>query len=329
MKQCRIVFGTFVASFLPLAANAGAQPPEQQYPTRTIRIILPTGPGGSVDHGARILAEKLRERLGQSVVVENRAGANTIIGTAAVAKAPPDGYTLLFVSSSHVLVPLVVSKLPYDPIRDFAPVGTMAYTPYVMVTHPSLPVNSVQQFIAYAKSKPGALNYGSSGVGLGSHIAAEVFSTMTGTRMQHVPYKSGGQVVSELAGGQVQVSWNSVGAVAPLVKAGKLRALAVSADSRVPMLPDVPTFSEAGVPQFQERVWLGLFAPAGTPKPIVNKLSDEMARILRSPDVRKTLEMQGLVPFISTPESFSQQVRTETASLAPVVNAANIKLEAN
>ena len=328
--QRRSTLGALAAGLLAaIAAPALAQTAEAGYPSRPIRLIVPTGPGGGVDHGARLLADKLRESLGQAVVVENRAGANTVIGTTAVAKAAPDGYTLLFVSSSHVLVPLVIPKLPYDGLKDFAPVGTLAYTPYVMVTHPSLPVTSVRQFIAHAKAKPGELNYGSSGVGLGSHVAGEVFSAMTGIRMQHVPYKSGAQAVGELIGGHVQVTWNSVGAVAPQVKAGKIKALAVSAESRVAALPDVPTFAEAGLPEFQERAWLGLFAPAGTPKPVVDKLSAEMARILRLPDVLKTLEAQGLVPMASTPQQFAEQLRRETAILAPVVKAANIRMEAN
>ncbi|WP_043460782.1 Bug family tripartite tricarboxylate transporter substrate binding protein [Azohydromonas australica] len=303
--------------------------PALDYPNKPIKLILPTTPAGSVDTGARLLADKLRERLGKPVIVENRPGANTIIGTNAVAKAQPDGYTLLFVSSSHVLVPLVASKLPYDPIKDFAPVGTVAYTPFVMVTHPSLPVSSVRQFITYAQSRPGELNYGSSGVGLGSHIAGEVFSAMTKVRMQHIPYKGGGQVMAELIGGQVQVSWNSVSAVAPHVRSGKLKALAVSAESRVAALPEVPTFGEAGLADYQERAWLGLFAPAGTPKPIIDKLSAEMTAILSTPGIRNALEAQGLVPFISTPEQFTALIKKETDGLAPIVKAANIRLDSN
>ena len=330
MHQRRLALRAVVGGILAgMAGVAGAQQAAQQYPSRPIKLILPTTPGGSVDNGARLLADKLREAWGQAVVVENRPGANTIIGTTAVAKAPPDGYTLLFVSSSHVLVPLVTSKLPYDPIKDFAPVATLAYTPFVMVTHPSLPVDSVQQFIAYARARPGELNYGSSGVGLGSHIAGEVFSAMTGVRMQHIPYKGGGQVMAELIGGQIQVSWNSANATAPHVKAGKIKALAVTGQSRVPTLPEVPTFAEAGLPQYQEKAWLGLFAPAGTPRPIVDKLSAEIDRILRLPAIQKSFEAQGLVPLASTPEQFADMVRTETATLAPVIKAANIRIENN
>jgi len=265
--------------------------------------------------------------MGQPVVVDNRPGANTIIGTAAVAKAPADGYTLLFVSSSHVVVPLVASSLPYDAAKDFIAVGTLAYTPFVMVAHPALPANTVKEFVAYAKARQ--VNYGSSGIGLGSHIAGEVFSAMTGVRMQHIPYKGGGQVLTDLIGGQVQVSWNSANAVAPHVKAGKLKALAVSSDSRIASLPDVPTFAEAGLPEYQEKAWLGLFAPAGTPKPIIDKLAAEMAKVLRSPGIKETFEAQGLVPHHSTPAQFAEAIRKETATLAPVVKAANIRMEPN
>lgn len=312
-----------------LASLAGAQQSAQQYPVRPVKIIAPTSPGGGVDNGARMLAEKLRESWGQPVVVDNRPGANTIIGTVAVAKAPPDGYTLLFVANAHVVVPLIASRLPYDAVRDFAPVGTLAYTPYVMVVHPSLPANTVQQFIAYVRSRPGELNFGSSGVGAGSHIAGEVFSAMTAVRMQHIPYKSGGQAMTELMGGRIQVSWNTVNAAAPLIQAGKLKALAVSGESRIATLPDVPTFAEAGLPEYQERAWLGLFAPAGTPKLIIDKLSAEMAKMLRAPGIKETFEAQGLIPLVSTPEQFTEMLKRETATLAPVVKAANIRIESN
>ena len=308
---------------------ASAQSAAATYPNRPIKIIVPVTPGAGVDNGARMLAEKLREAWGQPVLVENRPGANTIIGTTAVARAAPDGYTLLFVANSHVILPLIASKLPYDANNDFAPVASFGYTPYLLLVHPAVPAQSLQQFIAYARSKPGELNFGSSGVGAGSHMAGEVFNAMTGVRMQHVPYKGGGQAMTELMGGQIQVSWNTVNAAAPHIKSGRVRALAVSGDARAAPIPDVPTFAEAGLPDYQETAWLGLFAPAGTPRPIIDKLSGEVSKMLRAPGMKESFEAQGLVPFISTPEQFADMLRKQTATLAPVVKAANIRMEGN
>lgn len=315
-----------VAILSGLTGIAGAQQADQ-YPNKPIKIIVPTTPGGGIDNGARILAESLREAWGQPVIIENRPGANSIIGHTAVAKAPADGYTLLFTSNAYVVVPLAVAKLPYEP-KELIPVASLAYTPYVMVTNNALPVNSVQQFIAYAKSKPGELNYGAT-VGAGSHIAGEVFIAMTGTKMQFIPYKGGGPVMTDLIGGQIQVSWNSVNAAGPQIKAGKIKALAVSGEKRFPTLPDVPTFIEAGLPEYRERAWLGLFATGGTPKAIIDKLSAETARILNMPAVKASLDAQGFIPLVSNPEQFAAMLQKESDALAPVLKAANFKLDGN
>ena len=320
-----VVFGVLAGVYGLLAAQESAQ----QYPSRPIKIVVPVTPGAGIDNGARILAEKLRQSWGQPVLVENRPGAISIIGTGYVAKAPPDGYTLLFTANAHVILPLISPKLPFDATKDFVPVGTLAYTPYMMVTNPALPVNSVQQFIAYAKARPGELNFGSSGVGAGSHIAGEVFSAMTGVRMQHIPFKGGGLAMAALMGGQIDASWNTVNAAAAQVKGGKLKALAVSGESRAAALPDVPTFAEAGLPKYEEIAWLGLFAPTGTSKAIIDKLSVEMSKILRSPGIRESFDAQGLLPLISTPEQFAEMLGRQTATIAPIVKAANIKIENN
>lgn len=318
-----------VASVLAgVAGLAGAQQTAQPYPNKTIKIIVATTPGGGIDNGARLLADKLREAWGQPVIVENRPGANSVIGFSAVAKAPADGYTLLFTSNAFVVVPLAMPKLPYDPAKDLVPVATLAYTPYVMVTTPSLPVNSVKEFVAYAKANPEKLNFGGT-VGAGSHIAGEVFMAMTGTRMQFIPYKGGAQVMVDLAGGQISAAWNSVNAAASQVKAGRIKALAVSGEQRYPTIPDVPTFAEAGLPDYRERAWLGLFAPGGTPKPIIDKLSAEMAKIVRLPAVRESFDAQGLIPLISSPEQFADMLKKESNALAPVLKASNFKLDAN
>lgn len=315
-----------VAMLTGLTGIAGAQPADQ-YPNKPIKLIVPTTPGGGIDNGARLLGERLREAWGQSVVIENRAGANSIIGHTAVAKAPADGYTLLFTSNAFVVVPLASSKLPYDP-KDLVPVASLSASPYLLVANNAVPANTVQQFISYAKSKPGEINYGAT-VGAGSHIAGEVFSAMSGVRMQFIPYKGGGLVLTDLIGGQIQVSFNSVNAAGPHIKAGKIKALAISGDKRWPGLPDVPTFAEAGLPDFQEKAWLGLFAPRGTPKAIIDKLSAETAKAINTPSVRASLDAQGFVPLVSTPEQFAAMLQKESDTLAPVLKAANFKLDGN
>jgi tripartite-type tricarboxylate transporter receptor subunit TctC len=302
---------------------------QETYPNKPIRIIVPLTPGGSTDNMARLLAEKLRASWGQSVIVENRPGANTIIGTEAVARAAPDGYTLLVVSNTHDIIPLLVPNIPYDPVKSFTPVATLASARFVMLVHPSVPANTLQEFIALAKTKPGQLNFGSSGTGSGAFIAGEVFNMLTGVRMQHIPYKGGAQSMTDAIGGQVQVSFNTPMIAAPYVTSGKLKALAVSGKTRLSLLPQVPTFSEAGLPAFDERAWQGVFVPAGTPTPIVDKLSAEIARILASPSVKQLLDKEGVEPFISTPEQFAALINADTTKLTKLIKASNIKLESN
>jgi tripartite-type tricarboxylate transporter receptor subunit TctC len=312
---------------LVLAAVATWAAAQQPYPTKPIRIIVPLTPSGSTDNLTRLIGAKLKDRLGQPVVVENRPGANTIVGTEAVARSAPDGYTLLVASNTHVIIPLLAPKLPYDALKDFAPVATLASSRYVMAVHPSVPANTLQELIALAKKKPGELNYGSSGAASGSRIAGELFNVLAGVRIQNIPYKGGAQALSDVIGGQLQLSYNTPMVAAPYVNTGRLKALAVSGDTRIALLPQVPTFAEAGLPGFDEQPWQGMFAPAATPKPVVDKLSTEIAKILAAPDMKAVFEKQDVEPFISTPEQFAAMLKAETAKLAKLVKAANIKLE--
>ncbi len=322
MKVCNAVVRMVMG--VALMGLAGFVAAQQTYPNRPIRIITPYPPGGTTTPLVRIVGEKLTESWGQQVLVENRGGGNTIIGVEAAAKSAPDGYTLLLVVQTHVIVPNLMST-PYDPIKDFAPIGTVCKTELTLVLHPSMPANNLQEFIALAKSKPGAINYASSGGGTTTHLAAAMFEHRTGAKMQHIPYKGGGPAMTDLLGGQVQAYFQSPLVVMPFVKAGKIKGIAISGEARFPGLPQVPTFSEAGLPGFELRIWYGILAPAGTPNEIVNKLSAELARILAMPDVKVKLENQGMDPFISTPAQFTALMVADLAKFAQVIKAANIK----
>ena len=299
---------------------------QQTYPTRSIRLISPYTPGGGNDILARLLGHRLSEAWSQQVIVENRPGGNTIIGTDALAKSPADGYTLMVVGSSHVLIPLLM-KVPYDPIKDFATVATLAIGDLTLVVNPSLPANNLREFIALAKSKPGQLDYATYGAGSTGHLATELLSMIAGLKMQHIPYKGAGPAMADLVGGQVQLFFGTTASVLSHVKAGTLKAIAISGDKRKPALPDVPTFAEAGLPGFNVTFWYAVLAPAGTPKEIIDKLSAQIARILTLPDYKEKLATQGVEPFISTPEQFAALLRADMATFAKVIKTANIKLE--
>ena len=325
MKQFLKTAARAVAASL-LAAAACHAVAQQAYPSRLIKIYVGVAPGGSTNNLTRILAEKLQQNLGQTVIVENRPGANTAIAADAVAKAAPDGYTLLVATNAHITIPLL-TKTPYDPYKDFAPVGTLGISQFVMSVHPSVPANTVQEFIAYAKARPGQLNYGSSGSGGTSHIAGELFNMLTGVRITHIPYKGGGPSLVDSIAGLVQVSYNTPMIVMPHIGSGKLKPLAVTGSKRLPFLPQVPTFAEAGLPAFDEKPWYGLFAPAGTPKPIVDRLAAEITKIVSLPAVKEAMEKQGIEPLISTPEQFTALMKAESTELAKLVKAANIRLD--
>jgi tripartite-type tricarboxylate transporter receptor subunit TctC len=309
-----------------LAALAGPVAAQQAYPSKPIRMIVPYSSGGTTDLLGRLIGRKLTERWGQPVIVDNRPGGNSIIGTDALAKSPPDGYTLMTMAIAFAITPSLLPT-PYDPIKDFAPVATIGRGELVLVLNPSLPANNLQELIALAKSKPGQLNYGSSGTGSPQHVAGELLNILAGIKTQHVPYKGATLAVNDLLGGRVQMYYSPPGDVLPFIKAGKFRAIAINGKSRNSALPQVPTFAEAGLPDFDVQNWFGVLAPAGTPKDIVDKLSTEIAKILVMPDIKEMLASMGVDPFISTPEHFAALIKADMAQYAKVIKIANIKLE--
>ena len=313
-----------VGVLMGLAGSAAAQ---QVYPNKPIRFITPFAPGGSTTILARMVAQKLTESWGQQVIVENRPGGNTVIGTESLGKSPPDGYTIMLTSNIHVINPNLNPNLPYDPVKDFAPIGTVSRIELVLVVHPSVPANNLQEFIALAKAKPGELNFGTSGNGSGPHMSTELFNIVAGTKMQHIPYKGSGQVLPDLIGGQIQLSFQTPVAVISHIRSGKLRAIAASGETRFAALPQVPTFAEAELPGYDYRGWFGIVAPAGTPREIIDKMSAELAKILRTPDTREKLLDQAMEPFILTPDEVSALIKADLAKYARIVKSANIKFE--
>ena len=311
------------ASALLYSALAQAQ---THYPAKPIRLIVPFVPGGSTTIVARLIGQKLTDAWGQQVVVDNRGGGNTIIGSDAMVKAAPDGYTILHVTSTHVINPSLL-KTPYDAVKDFAPVATMVATETLLVVNPSLPANNLQELIALAKAKPGHLNFASSGSGTTNHLAIELFSIMAGIKMQHIPHKGAGPAVTDLIAGQVQVFTNNALPLTPFVKSGRIRALAVSGETRLLSLPDVPTFTQAGLPGFDVKSWQGILAPAKTPPAVIDKLSREIGRILRAPEVRDTLLVMGADPLVSTPQQFSALIKADLVKYAKLIKDAKIRLE--
>ena len=315
-----------ILMFGALAAVAGFAGAQQAYPNRTIRIIVPFPPGASNDILARIVGRKLTESLGVQTIVDNRAGASTIIGASALLKSPPDGYTLRVTSGTHLITPLLMPA-PYDAVKDFTPVATIDRSDYLLVVHPALPANTLKEFIALAKAKPGQINYASSANGSGNHLSAEMLAQRTGIKMRHIPYKGGGPAVIDLMAGQVQMFFNSPSSTFPYVKSGKLKALAMTGEVRFPALPNVPTFTESGLPNFDVKSWHAILAPPGMPKAIVDLLAAEVAKILAMPDTVERLASVGLTPFISTPEQLAALMRSETIRYGEVIRAANIKAD--
>lgn len=320
-----------VAAAVLLAVTGGtalAQPAKKdaaaKYPVRPVRLIVPVPPGGSSDASARILGQKLTESLGQQVIVDNRAGAAEIIGTDIVAKANPDGYSVVLVSLRYSVNPSLL-KLPYDPVKDFEPVTMTAAVGNVLVVNAKRPEKSVKEIIALAKQKPGDLTFASSGLGGAPHLIGEFFALETGVKLTHIAYKGGGPAIADLLGGNVSMSFASMTSSLPFIKAGRLRPIAVSSRERSAQLPEVPTMIEAGVPTLEVRDWQGILAPRGTPKPIVNKLAGEMIRILKQPETRARYATAGMEIIASTPEEFRQAIASEIKRWARVVKAANIK----
>jgi tripartite-type tricarboxylate transporter receptor subunit TctC len=296
----------------------------QNYPAAPIRFIVPFPPGGGTDILARIIGQKLNEAWGQPVVVENRGGANGTIGAAAVAKAAPDGYTMLAVPAGFAANPGIYKSLPFDAIKDFAPVTQLASNPSVLVVHPSFPPGSVQELVAFLKAHPNEINYASSGNGSPPHMMTELFKLMTGTRMNHIPYKGGGPATIAIVAGEVPVYVMSPVQAAPHIKSGRVRALGVTSDKRDPAFPDLPTIAEAGVPGYAMTNWYGLFLPAGTSKPVIGKLHAEVVRILAIAVVKERLAAEGATVVGSTPEEFAVFVKDEIAKAARVVKASGL-----
>ena len=315
-------FRTLFAVTAMLAASvAFAQP----YPNKPIRIVVPYSSGSS-DVVARLLSPKLNEAWKQPVIVDNRPGANAVIGTDAVAKSAPDGYTLLLALGTHVISPHLIAT-PYHPLNDFTPVATIAAAELGLGLNPSVPANTLQEFIALAKAKPGELNYSTTQIGGNQHLAGELFTILTGAKLTAVPYKGGGEAMSAVVGGHVQAYFGSIASLAPNMRSGKLKGIAVSGDRRHPAVPDVPTFAEGGVQNFDVRLWYAVLAPAGTPKDIVDKLSRQIADVLATPEFKATLAKQGLDPMIATPQQFATLMKADFDRYAKIVKTANIKVE--
>jgi tripartite-type tricarboxylate transporter receptor subunit TctC len=303
------------------ASVANAQP----YPSKPIRLVVPYSSGSS-DVVARLVGPKLSEAWRQPVIVENKPGANAVIGTDFVAKSAPDGYTLLIALGTHVISPHLIAT-PYHPVNDFTAVATLAAAELGLIVNPSVPANTLQEFIALARSKPGELNYATTQIGGNQHVAGELFGILTGAKLTAVPYKGGGEAMSALLGGHVHAYFGSLASLAPVMKSGKARGVAVSGERRHPSVPEVPTFSESGVKGFDVRLWYALLAPAGTPKEVVDRLSSQVSAMLAAPDFRTTLAKQGLDPFVSSPGQFGALLRSDFARYADIIKKANIKVE--
>ena len=299
----------------------------QTYPVKPIRLVVPFAPGGPVDTLGRAMAPKLAEALGQQVVIDNRAGAGSIIGTDIVAKAPPDGYTLLLTSSSIAINPSIYPKMPFDATRDLAPISQISTSSLIAVVHPSVPVRSVKELIALAKARKGELVYASSGTGSAPHLSVELFSAMTGTKMVHVPHKGAAPATLDLLAGNVALMFNNLISAVPNVQAGRLRALAVTGAVRTPALPELPTIAEAGVPGYEASTWYAMFAPAATPAPVLERVHREVSAVAKSPEIRKQLTAVGIDPVGGTPAALAKYLRSELVKWGKVAKASGAKVD--
>ncbi len=306
---------------------AGIAFAQSDYPHKPIRIVVPVAPGGGTDYTARLIGRKLSEAWGQSVIVDNRPGAAGNLGVEIAAKAQPDGYTLVMPITSFPINPSLYAKLPFDTVNDLSPIVLAASAPLLLVVNPSVAAKSVPELVALAKAKPGQLNYANSGSGTTAHLAGELFKRMAGVDIVSVAYRGGGPAVIDLIAGQVQMFFSTIPAALPQVKAGKLRALAVTSSKRVPELPDMPTTSESGLPGFEVVGWFGLFAPAGTPKPVKTRLNGEIVKILNIPETRERLSSHGLIPGGGTPEELGAFLKAEIAKWGKVIKEAGIRVE--
>jgi tripartite-type tricarboxylate transporter receptor subunit TctC len=307
-----------------LAASGAALAASASYPAKAVRIVVPYAAGGGTDVQARAIGAKLSEMWGQSVIIDNRPGGGTVIGTEHVARAPADGYTLLIGTPTHVVNVWLYPKLPFDPVRDFEPVTQMTSSPNILVVHPSLPVRNVKEFIALARSRPGEITHGSSGNGGTGHLAMELIKEIAKIRAVHVPYKGGGPAINAVLSGDVPVLINNMIPTVQYVRAGRLRALGVTSRQRSAAIPEVPTIAESGLPGFDAVAWFGLFAPARTPAPVLEKLHADFAKVLKLPEIRQMLESQGAEAVANTPAEFAQTVRTDLEKWRTVIRNAKI-----
>jgi tripartite-type tricarboxylate transporter receptor subunit TctC len=316
-----------ISTWLIACALAAGSACAQQYPAKPVRFVLPFGaPGGAPDIVARLLAPRLTEAWGQQIVIEPRVGAGGTIGTEVVANAAPDGYTILLTSPSHAINVTLYAKLPYDTVADFAPITQLVEVPNILVIHPSLPARSVQELVKLAKSRPGSLNYGSAGSGSSQHLAGELFKKMAGVNMVHIPYKGGGGVVVDLIAGQVQLTFGSSTSL-PYVRSGRLVALAVTTAQRVASLPDLPTIAESGLPGYEASAWYAMFAPARTPKAVIDKVHAEVARVLKLPEVRERLAFETIQAVGSTPAELAEFVRREIVKWGAIIKESGAKVD--
>jgi tripartite-type tricarboxylate transporter receptor subunit TctC len=320
----RLVAGAVLTA---LAASLSVPIAAQTYPSKPVRLIVPFAPGGFTDVVARILGQRLSVSMGQQFIIENKAGAGSTIGTDFVAKAAPDGYTLVMISTTHVISPWIYKSMPYDPIKSFVPVTKLVDSPYVLLVNPKVPARNVQEFIALAKASPDTLRYASSGNGSSQHLMGGLFASLTGTKLQHVPYRGSSGAATDLVAGVVESSFAGVPNALAQVPAGRLRALAVTTAKRIPQLPDVPTLQEAGVPGYEASVWLALLAPAGTPRDIVNRLNAEVAKLMESAETRKALYEAGVEVSLSTPDALGEYMVKEMERWGKVVKDTGTKLE--
>jgi tripartite-type tricarboxylate transporter receptor subunit TctC len=320
----RIALICIVIAGVMLGASVHAA---ETYPVRPVRMIVPYGPGGNADIQARYIAERLTDVLGKQVVADNRAGANGMIGMDLAARSPADGYTLLLVANTFTVNPGLYPKVPYDTVKDFQPITLVGDTPLLFIGNPTVAASSVKEVVALAKSRPGQLNYGTSGGGSPSHLAAALFEVMTGVKLVHVPYK--GMAPSNVAvmAGEIQLGFPSMTSVLPHVKAGKLKAFAITVKSRSALAPAIPTMEEAGVPGYEASIWNGLLAPAGTPRPIVNRLNEAVAQILKSPQAHERYANVGAEIRYNSPEEFAALIRSDVAKWAKVIRARGIRVD--
>ena len=316
-KACVVVL---LALLVPAAAFS------QAYPVRPIRLLVPFPPGGPADILGRIIGQKMAESFGQQVIIDNRPGANTIIAAEAAARSAPDGYTLLMaIDSTLTMNPALYTKLPYDPIRDFEPVSLIAIVPSMLIAHPSVPVNNVQELIALAKSKPGEIMFGSGTIAM--QLGGELFNAMAGTKMPNVPYKGGSTTITAVMSGEVPIAFEGISTALSAWRAGKVKAVAAMGAKRLPQAPDLPTVAEQGLPGYEAQVWQSVVVPAGTPREIIAKLNAELTRIMKLPETQERLSASGLVPTSSTPEELGAFIRSETAKWGKIIKDIGLKIE--